>query len=76
MLTARTEITDRMLIFGQRHLQLVMAQYEGHYSGRRPTAVGISTRPRPDHPVADLTQKQIVRRPVLGGLIKEYERAA
>jgi hypothetical protein len=30
----------------------------------------------PDHPVADLTQKQIKRRPVVGGLINEYERAA
>jgi putative transposase len=28
------------------------------------------------HPVADLTQKQIKRRPILGGLINEYERAA
>ena len=36
MLTARTEITDQMLIFGQRHLQLVLAEYEGHYNGRRP----------------------------------------
>jgi putative transposase len=36
VLTARTEITDRMLIFGQRHLQLVLAEYEGHYNGRRP----------------------------------------
>ena len=27
-------------------------------------------------PVADLSQKRIKRRPVLGGLISEYERAA
>ena len=32
--------------------------------------------PRPDHPVADLSQEQIKRRPVLGGLLNEYERAA
>ena len=32
--------------------------------------------PRPDHPVADLSQQRIKRRPVLGGLINEYERAA
>ena len=32
--------------------------------------------PRPDHPVADLSQERIKRRPVLGGLVNEYERAA
>ena len=36
VLTARTEVTDRMLIFGQRHLQTVPAEYESHYNGRRP----------------------------------------
>jgi putative transposase len=36
VLTARTEITDRMLIFGQRHLRTILAQYEVHYNGRRP----------------------------------------
>ena len=28
VLTARTEVTDRMLIFGERHLRLVLAEYE------------------------------------------------
>ncbi len=32
--------------------------------------------PRPDHHVTDLSQQRIRRRPVLGGLINEYERAA
>ena len=32
--------------------------------------------PRPDHSVADLSKERIRRRPVLGGLINEYERAA
>ena len=36
MLTARTEVTDRMLIFGVRHLQLILAEYARHYNGRRP----------------------------------------
>ncbi len=47
VLTTRTEVTDRMLIFGQRHLRLVLAQYEAHYNGRRPTAAAISTRLAP-----------------------------
>jgi putative transposase len=31
VLTARTEVTDRMLIFGERHLRTILAEYEGHY---------------------------------------------
>jgi putative transposase len=76
VLTARTEITDRMLIFGERHLRSVLAEYEAHYNGRRPHRSRQLRPPQPDHPVADLCQKRIKRRPVLGGLINEYERAA
>ena len=76
VLTARTEVTDQMLIFGQRHLRTILAEYEAHYNGRRPHRSRQLHPPRPDHPVADLSQERIKRRPVLGGLINEYERAA
>ena len=76
VLTARTEITDRMLTFGQRHLRMIPARYEGHYNRRRPHRGRQLCPPRPEHPVADLSRKRIQRRPVLGGLINEYERAA
>jgi putative transposase len=76
VLTARTEVTDRMLIFGQRHLRMILAQYETHYNGRRPHRSRQLCPPRPDHRVADLSQERIRRQPVLGGLINEYERAA
>jgi transposase InsO family protein len=76
VLTARTEVTDRVLIFGERHLQAVLAQYEAHYNGRRPHRSRQLRPPRPDHPVADLSREQIKRQPVLGGLLNEYERAA
>jgi putative transposase len=76
VLTARNEVTDRMLIFGERHLRTVLAQYEAHYNGRRPHRSCQLHPPRPDHLVADLSQERIRRRPVLGGLINEYERAA
>ena len=36
VLTARTEATDRLLIFSERHLRIVMAEYVRHYNGRRP----------------------------------------
>jgi len=76
VLTARTEVTDRVLIFGERHLRVVMAEYEAHYNGRRPHRSRQLYPPRPDHPAADLSQERIRRKPVLGGLINEYERAA
>ena len=76
VLTARTEVTDRMLIFSARHLGIVMAEYARHYNGRRPRRALQLRPPRPDHPMADLSQEQIRRRPVLGGLLNEYERAA
>ena len=31
VLTVRTELTDRILIFGERHLRTVLAQYGAHY---------------------------------------------
>jgi putative transposase len=76
VLTARTEITDRMLIFGERHLRTILAQYEAHYNGRRPHRSRQLRPPRPDYPPADLAQERIQRRAVLGGLQSEYERAA
>jgi transposase InsO family protein len=76
VLTARTELTDRMLTFGERHLRTILAEYETHYNGRRPHRSRQLCPPRPDHSVADLSQERIKGRPVLGGLISEYERAA
>ncbi len=76
VLTARTEVTDRMLIFGERHLRSMMAEYARHYNGRRPHRALQLQPPRPDHPIADLSRERVKRRPVLGGLLNEYERAA
>jgi transposase InsO family protein len=76
VLTTRTEVTDRMLIFGQRHLRTILAHYQAYYNGRRPHRSRQLRPPRPDHSVADLSKERIQRRPVLGGLINEYKRAA
>ena len=76
VLTARTEVTDRMLFFCERHLRTILAQYQAHYNGRRPHRSRQLHPPRPDHPVADLSQKRIQRWPILDGLINEYQRAA
>ena len=50
LLTARTEATDRMLIFNERHLHIVMAQYARHYNGRRPHRALSSSHPGPTTP--------------------------
>jgi putative transposase len=76
VLTVRTEVTNRMLIFGERHLRAVLAEYEAHYNGRRPHRSRQLHPPRPDHPPVGVFQKRIKRQPVLGGLINKYERAA
>jgi transposase InsO family protein len=76
VLTARTEVTDRMLIFGQRHLHRTLGDYARHYNGRRPHRALALQPPRSDRPPVDLTHQRAKRRPILGGLITEYERAA
>jgi putative transposase len=76
VLTAQTEVTDRMLIFGERHLRSILAQYARHYNGRRPhrsRQLGRPARPLRRRP---LPAEAIQRRSVLGGLLNEYERAA
>src|ERR1035438_10157308 len=47
VLTARTEVTDRMLIFGQRHLRTILAEYEAMMSTlvSRPQGVNSSAVP-------------------------------
>src|SRR5438876_1400253 len=64
VLTARTEVTDRMLIFGERHLRSILAQYAWHYNGRRPHPSRHLLAPRPGHSVAHLALKRIRRRPL------------
>jgi putative transposase len=36
VLTVRTELTDRILIFGERHLRRVLGTYTAHYNMKRP----------------------------------------
>jgi putative transposase len=76
VLTARTEATDRMLIFSRRHLHSVLA-------GVRTALQRTTTPPQP--PAAPAAAQLPRRRPVTaadqtparpGGLINEYERAA
>jgi putative transposase len=76
VLTVRTEVTDRMLIFGERHLRQVLVVYATHYNATRPHRALRLRPPRPTSPVPDPIYGRIRRRPILGGLVNEYETAA
>ena len=76
VLTVRTEVTDRMLIFGERHLRRVLAGYAAHYNTARPHRALRLRPPRPTSPVPEPVHGRIRRRPILGGLLNEYEAAA
>jgi hypothetical protein len=65
-----------MLIFGERHLRGVLAKYAAHYNTQRPHRALQLRPPRPKSPVPDPVLGRIPRRPVLGGLINQYEPAA
>ena len=75
VLTVRTELTD-MLIFGERHLRSVLARYAVHYNIQRPHRALQLRPPRPQSPVPEPVYGRIRRRPILGGLINQYEPAA
>jgi putative transposase len=76
VLTVRTELTDRMLIFGERHLREVLATYAAHYNAQRPHRALQLRPPHPESAVPEPVQGRIRRRPILGGLINAYEPAA
>jgi transposase InsO family protein len=76
VLTVRTEVTDRMLIFGERHLRRVLAGYAAHYNTARPHRALQMRPPRPTSPVPEPIHGRIRRRPILGGLLNQYEAAA
>ena len=76
VLSVRSEVTDQMLIANERHLRHVLAEYARHDNGWRPHRSLKLQPPRSQRPVIDLAHERIKRRPVLGGLLSEYERAA
>jgi hypothetical protein len=53
VLTVRTEVTDRMLIFGEQHLRRVLAEYSAHYTTQRPHRALQLRPPRPQSPAAE-----------------------
>ena len=74
--TARTECTDRILIYGERHLRSVLGEYAGHYNRHRPHQSRQQRPPDQDDQARVPQDRPVQRRKVLGGLINEYYHAA
>ncbi len=74
--TVRAELTDRMLIFGQRHLRRLLDEYARHYNQQRPHRGQALRPPSPLQPVPVGSLPAVIRHPILGGLINEYHPAA
>jgi putative transposase len=74
--TLRRECLDHLLIYGERHLRQILAEYARHYNEHRPHQ-SRGQRPPLHEPSqgTDMTSR-IGRRPVVRGLINEYQRAA
>ena len=74
--TVRSECTDRMLVYGEAHLRVVLRIYAGHYNGHRPHQARQQRPPDYDEPVVMRLDAPARRRKILGGVISEYHRAA
>ena len=77
--TLRRELLHRILILGPGLLRRVLAEYTIHYNTHRPHQSLDQRHPDAEPaipaPIIDLTGRRIKRRPILGGLINEYEAA-
>jgi putative transposase len=76
--SCRRELLDRTLVWNQRHLMIVLREYEAFYNTHRPHRTLKQAAPlRPlAEGVADLNQFRVQRRDRAGGVIHEYRLVA
>ena len=76
VLTVRTELTDRLLIFGDSTCSRCWTSAPGTCNGQRPHRSRQPRPPRPDHPIPVQPAQRVTHRIILGGLLNEYQAAA
>ena len=77
--TVRSDCLDRILILGRRHLDRVLRVYRKHYNEHRPhRALQLAPPNGADTVTVEHTSTAPIvhRHDLLGGLIREYQRAA
>jgi transposase InsO family protein len=77
--TVRRECINRMLIFGRRHLERVLAEYVVHYNEHRPHRALCQLAPltaEPPPPISDPEPSKVHRSDAVFGLIHEYRLVA
>jgi transposase InsO family protein len=77
--TLRREVFDHLLVVNQAHLATVLDEYRVHYNRHRPHQSRAQRPPDLDAgppSLPDLADRRIRRKPILTGLINEYEHAA
>jgi len=70
--TARAECTDRMLIYGERHLRSILGEYAAHYHRHRPHQSRQQQPPGHSGQVSVPLDLPVQRRRALSGVINEY----
>jgi putative transposase len=76
--SCRRELLDRTLVWNQRHLMIVLREYEDFYNTHRPHRALKQAAPLRQLPdgITDLNQFRVQRRDRAGGVIHEYRLVA
>jgi len=73
--TIKRECLDKMILFGEAHVQHVIAEYIEHYNKERPhQGIGNEVITKPKQPLS--RDGPVLCRERLGGLLRSYHRAA